>query len=133
MRMKSVGIALTALIALVGAASAQNPTGTLSGNVLSADAPLPAVLASVTSAALQGTRTAMTTANGAYILPFLPPGDYQIKFELDGFLPLERAVKVPAGQAVQLDAEMSSATVSEEIMVTGSLDNISTTPHAAVT
>ena len=133
MRMKSVGIALTALIALVGAASAQNPTGTLSGNVLSADAPLPGVLVSVTSAALQGTRTAMTTANGAYILPFLPPGDYQIKFELDGFLPLERAVKVPAGQAVQLDAEMSSATVSEEIMVTGSLDNISTTPQAAVT
>ena len=35
--------------------------------------------------ALQGTRTATTSANGDYIFPFLPPGDYTVTYELAGF------------------------------------------------
>lgn len=133
MRNRTFVLALVALLALAGLAHAQNPSSTLSGRITADSGSLPGVSVTASSPALQGSRTAVSTANGDYILPFLPPGDYQVKFELDGFLTLERMIKLPAGQGVQLDAEMSSATVSEEIVVTGSLDNISTSPQASVT
>ncbi len=114
-------------------AEAQNPTGTLSGRVTSPEGALPGVTVSITSPSLQLARSTTTSGNGDYILPLLPPGDYIVTFTLDGFSTLEQAVKISAGQDTGLDAEMSTATVSEEILVTGSLENISVTPQAAVT
>jgi outer membrane receptor for ferrienterochelin and colicin len=110
------------------------PTGTLSGRVTAADgSALPGVLVTVTSPALQGARTTTTSENGDYNVPLLPPGDYKATFELEGFLAPEREIKVSAAQSLRLDAEMAQATVSEEIVVTGTYETISTTPQAATT
>ena len=71
---------------------AQVPTGTISGRVVSSDdAPLPGVTVTVTSPNLQGERTVVTTENGDFVVPLLPPGDYTLVFELSGFQSLKRA------------------------------------------
>ena len=62
---------------------AQVPTATVSGRVVSADGlSLPGVTVTVTSANLLGERVLVTSENGDYIVPLLPPGDYTITFEL---------------------------------------------------
>jgi hypothetical protein len=97
---------------------AQVPTGTLSGRVDDGTASLPGVLVTITSPALQGTKTATTSVNGDYIFSFLPPGEYKVKFELQGFQTQETTIKISAAQTATLNATMPQATVAEEVTVT---------------
>lgn len=60
------------------------PTATVTGKVTSDQSPLPGVTVTVTSPNLQGARTAVTSAAGDYLVPFLPPGEYTVAFELEG-------------------------------------------------
>ena len=73
-----------AILALASLSSAQIPTGTLSGQVISDGAPLPLVVVTASSPVLQRERRVLTSDSGHYILPFLPPGEYRLSFELDG-------------------------------------------------
>ena len=50
---------------------AQNPTGTITGRVSYEGDALPGVTVTVTSPALQGQRTAITSANGDYTFKFI--------------------------------------------------------------
>lgn len=114
------------VVALALPALAQNPTGTLTGRVSDDKGEaLPGVAVTVSSPALQGTRTAVTSINGDYIFRFLPPGDYTIKFELQGFSTLETTKKISAAQTATVNAEMPLAQVAEEVTVTGSYETIS--------
>jgi outer membrane receptor protein involved in Fe transport len=109
-----------AAVLLAPAALAQNPTGTLTGSVTGPDgAGLPGVTVTATSPNLQGARVAVTGGNGSYKLAFLPPGEYQVTYELDGFATITRAVKLSAAVQTRSDIQMQLATVAEEIVVTG--------------
>ena len=123
-----VGIALIAAPAL-----AQVPTGTITGNVSYEGKALPGVMVTVASPALQGTRSAVTAANGDYLFRSLPPGDYTISFTLDGFRTLEIPVKVSVAQSKTVDAVMYPESVQEEIVVTGSFETISSNTQASTT
>lgn len=79
-----------------------NPTGTISGQVVSDVGILPGVTVTVQSPNLQGRRTVVTSENGDYIFPFLPPGDYTVTFELEGFQTVKETVRVAAAQSVPL-------------------------------
>jgi hypothetical protein len=122
-------------LGVLGAASAlgQNPTGTLTGNVTDGTSALPGVTVTVSSPYLQGIRTATTSVEGDYILKFLPPGEYRVKFELAGFQTIETAVKVSAAQMQKLDATMPQTRVAEEVTVVGTRDTISSGTTAATT
>ena len=86
-------LVLVCLLASATLAAAQVPTGTISGRVASSDdAPLPGVTVTVTSPNLQGERTVITSVNGDYVVPLLPPGDYTLVFELSGFQSVKREV-----------------------------------------
>src|SRR3954469_21363571 len=61
----------------------------------------PTVTVTATSTALQGTRVATTAQDGAYTLRALPPGDYTIKFERDGFATATRAIAVTVGMEIE--------------------------------
>ena len=102
-------------------ASAQGQqSGAVGGRVSSADRlPLPGVTVTVSSAALQGERTASTDINGIYSLPGLPPGQYVIRFELDNMSSVERRADVPLGGAVVVDQELALAPVNEVVEVRG--------------
>lgn len=135
MRLRTLVLsAVCALLVALPALSQGIPTGTLSGSVTAADgSALPGVLVTVTSPALQGTRTATTSEAGDYNIPLLPPGEYQVTYELEGFLSPQQAVKISVSQTTRVDAEMAQATVSEEIVVTGTYETISTSAPAATT
>jgi outer membrane receptor for ferrienterochelin and colicin len=112
---------------------AQVPTGTLTGHVTDGTNALPGVTVSVTSPNLQGTRSAVTTVNGDYILAFLPPGEYRVRFELQGFQTLDTSIKISAAQTAKLDAVMPVARIAEEVTVAGSYETISTSGTASTT
>ena len=91
MRVRIVLAVIAALCVAAGAA-AQTTTGTISGRVLDAQGgALPGATATAKSPNLQGSREAVTSENGDYILTGLPSGPYTITFELAGFQTQSRA------------------------------------------
>jgi Carboxypeptidase regulatory-like domain/TonB dependent receptor len=75
-----------------GVASAQT-TGTILGVVTDAQTgtPIAGALVVATSPFLQGPQTGLTDRNGAFRITLLPPGEYRIAAQLDGYLPAERS------------------------------------------
>jgi len=101
-------------------ASAQVPTGTISGRVVSSDdAPLPGVTVTATSPSLQGERAVVTTVNGDFVIPLLPPGDYTLVFELSAFQSIKRQVGVAGTQSVTVNETMAIGPVTEKLTVVG--------------
>jgi hypothetical protein len=85
-----VGVAIS--MVGVGAAQAQQGTGALTGTVFdnATRKPLADVIILVTSSALQEGQYTTTDASGFYRVPGLPPGNYKIRFEKEGFFPNEQ-------------------------------------------
>ncbi|HSS77339.1 MAG TPA: TonB-dependent receptor [Thermoanaerobaculia bacterium] len=110
-----------------------NPNSKLSGRVSTGTDPLPGVKVTVSSPNLQGSKSATTSNSGDYNFPSLPPGDYSVLFERDGLQSVKQELTLAAAQASTLDAEMAAAAVTEEIVVTGSLESISQSTQAATT
>ncbi len=127
-----LGLAIALLWALP-AFTQGNPFGKLSGRVTAGDQPLPGVKVTVVSPNLQGTKSTVTSATGDYLFPSLPPGEYTVTFEAQGLQTVKQVVAIGAAQSVPLDTEMAAAAVTEEIVVTGSLENISQTVQSATT
>src|SRR5919197_6049989 len=97
-----------------------NPTGAIRGEVRDPDnLPLPGVTVTAASPALQGRRDAVTSSNGDFIIPFLPPGDYTVTFELGGFRTETRTTGVAIAEAQPLRIRMELAAVTENVTVTG--------------
>ena len=85
MRVRFV-LAVFVVLAIAAGAAAQTTTGTISGRVLDVQgAALPGATATAKSPNLQGSREAVTSENGDYILTGLPSGPYTITFSLAGF------------------------------------------------
>ena len=110
---RSAVIGLAAALAILPGALAQaqtTPTGTITGHVEDAQGgALPGVTVSVTSPSLQGTRSATTSTNGDYILPFLPAGEYTVKFSLSSFAPKALTLRVQLAESVPLNAKLAVA------------------------
>jgi hypothetical protein len=131
MRARAVMIFVAAFLA-VAPGWAQVPTGTISGHVMSADGlPLPGVSVSVTGINLQGTRTAVTSANGDYIVPLLPPGDYTVSFQIENFQTATEVRSIAGTQNAGLDVTMSLAGVSATVTVVGQAQSFLETAHVA--
>ena len=80
--MELILVLLPFALLFAGIALAQgNPTSTLTGRVINEGQGLPGVTVNVKSPTLQGTRTAVTSVNGDFVLPQLPPGDYTVTFK----------------------------------------------------
>ena len=117
----TVFAALVVVVLAAVPSVAQVPTGTISGHVVSPDGqPLPGVTVTATSATLQGSRTTVSTANGDFIVPLLPPGDYTLTFELSGFQGLTKQVGVAGTQVVTLNETLTVGGVVETVTVTAS-------------
>src|SRR5262245_49473498 len=121
------------ILAIAAVAAAQgNPTGTISGRVVDPGGlAVPGAVVTVASPVLQGTRTATTSANGDYIIPFLPAGDYTVTFELQGFQTLKRTVTLTMAETLPLDVGLTMATVAESVTVSGQSPDIVTTATIA--
>jgi hypothetical protein len=119
MRVK-VFVAVVCLIFFAVLASAQVPTGTISGRVTdSSGGVLPGVTVTATSPNLQGPREIVTSAFGDYVIPLLPPGAYTVTFELSGFTTVTHQIDVASTETVPLDTTMGVGAVTEQITVRG--------------
>jgi len=116
----TVFVLAAAVLMAVPAAWAQAPAGNISGRVVSSDGqPLPGVLVEVSTPSAPGSRVAVTSANGDYLVALLPPGTYTVSFVLEGFQTLQRTLNVAGTQHATLDVTMSPQGVSVQVDVVG--------------
>jgi len=104
-------------------------TGTIRGIVRDDQGlAVPGVTVSTASPALQSVRSVITDAEGAYVFPNLPPGDYTVTFELSGFATINRKTTVPLGLVVEQNVTMKAAGVAETVEVVAEAPAPITTP-----
>ena len=72
---------------------------------------VPGVTVNVEGPNLQGILTVVTSENGDYILPQLPPGTYTVTFELSGFERQQKTVALAPTQTLPLNVDDGSGDV----------------------
>ena len=100
--------ALMLALAISASAFAQgggaSSTGTIQGRVTdSQGAVLPGVTVTATSPSALGAQTTVTSETGNYRFPAVPPGNYEVSYELAGFNTLKRS-----GISISLGLPVSS-------------------------
>ena len=115
--------AMAALFVLAGPAHAQQ-TGSITGRVAdTGGGVLPGVTVTATSDVLPAPRVTTTGANGEYRLPALPPGTYQLRFELSGMQTVTRnaVVQLQVDNVVNATLGVGGLTETVEVTATTSL------------
>lgn len=110
---------LTLFVCLLGTfLIAQVQTGNIYGKVTDEEgSPLPGVAVTLTSN-VTGTLTTITSSEGNFRFLSLPPGVYNLKFELPGFTTVERKnIIVTVGGNVTIRVEMKQAKLEEKVEV----------------
>ncbi|MCX6572076.1 MAG: TonB-dependent receptor [Candidatus Aminicenantes bacterium] len=129
-------LAITLLLAPI-AFSQSKETGAIRGVVTDEQgAPLPGVNVTISSQNLMGIRTFLTDAGGEFRFPALPPGEYQVKAELQGFgAVIREKIRVNTTSTLNIDIQMKASTISEEVTVTAQSPTIDvkSTETASVT
>jgi outer membrane receptor for ferrienterochelin and colicin len=106
------------LFSLATAALSQT-TGSIIGTVSDdSGAPLPGATVEARGPSLQGTKTAVTGADGSYRLSLLPPGSYTVAASLPQFGRAEQTIQVLLDRNVTADFRLR-ATAREEVVVSG--------------
>jgi outer membrane receptor protein involved in Fe transport len=135
MRLRVLWLAAVAVCCVHLTAFAQShTTGTVSGRVTDQQGgALAGATVTATATTLPGARTAVTSAHGDYILPFLPPGEYVISFERQGFTPASEVVAVASTQTIPVDVTLELESYVTNVTVTGSLSDAGARTSAAST
>ena len=123
MRLKTTGLVLclTAVLLSVLPVGAQDFRGRINGTVTdNTGAVLPGVTVTVSSPALIQPQVQVTSAAGDYRFLALPPGVYNLNFELAGFGSVNReGIRVVINQTLSVDMQLQVATLQETVTVTG--------------
>ncbi len=131
----TLALALIFSLAITGAAFGQaRLTGTITGQAKLDDGnPVPGVLVTVTSSALQGQRTSVTGETGEAIVRNLPPGTYTVTFELEGMASVQSSADVQLGQTTPVNVTMKVQEQEETIIVTGELPSVLASSEVSTT
>ena len=125
-------LAFAVALAFAGNAWAQgggaSSTGTIQGRVAdSQGAVLPGVTVTATSPALIQPQTTVTSETGNYRFPAVPPGTYEVTYELAGFNTLKRSgITITLGFTANVNVELALATLQETVTVSGASPVIDT-------
>ena len=122
LRILSLVVGLIALAA--GPAFAQAvgaTTGAINGKVSDATGGvMPGVTVTISSPSMQGVRTAVTNEEGSYRFPAIPPGEYKMTYELEGFSTVVReGIRVGLGFTATVNTELKVASLTESVTVSG--------------
>jgi hypothetical protein len=125
MRMKLLRLLRLAPLALLvaGVASAQT-TGTIIGVVTDAQSgkPVAGALVVATSSSLQGEQTVVSDKGGAFRIQALPPGDYKLSAQFDGYKTAERSdltVRLDKTIRANLALVPEAVQMEEQVVKTG--------------
>lgn len=124
MRLRVLIVCVAALlmaVPLVAAQTTSGSTGAINGRVIdNTKGVLPGVTVTIASPAQMGTRSTITNDEGQYRFPAVPPGEYTITYELQGFTTVTRqGIRVSVGFTATVDIEIGVASVQETVTVTG--------------
>src|SRR5215210_6306392 len=125
------GVVVMCVLSLLAAttAGAQVQTGSIVGVVSdTSGAVLPGVTVSLSGERLiGGTKTFTTDVTGSYRFDRLSPGEYSVKFELQGFKSVNRAeIRVNAAFTAAVNAKLEVGDLAETITVTGESPTVDT-------
>ena len=110
-----VSVATSTVIVTVAAGVLAADRGEIAGTVHdTSGAPLPGVTVTLTG---PERRTALTDARGTFAVTRLLPGEYRVQFDLPGFHPVMRQIRVEAGRAERLAVQMQAAAAAERLEV----------------
>ena len=109
------------VLLLPALAAAQDFRGRINGTVTdNTGAVLPGVTVTATSPALIQPQVQVTGTDGSYRFLALPPGVYEVMFELSGFQGVKReGIRVVINQTLTVDQQLQVATLQETVTVTG--------------
>jgi hypothetical protein len=107
------------VLVMTGIAAAQGiQTGTIRGTVVDQQGlTVPGVTVTATSPALQGPRTTVTDSGGVFSIPALPPGTYEVQYELSGFATVTQTSNVALGLVVEQNVTLRTAGLTETVEV----------------
>jgi outer membrane receptor protein involved in Fe transport len=125
MRIRTL-LTLLALVMSLTSLAAQGTTGQLAGRLVDAQG-LAVPGATVTVTGPQGAKTATTGADGRFNVPFLTPGVYSVKAELQGFKAVEQKdINVSLSGTADVSLKMEVGGVTEVVQVTGTVRAVDT-------
>ncbi len=137
MRNKLLSILAIALLLAPIAFSQSRETGAIIGVVTDdQDNPLPGVSVTLSGENLMGVRTYLTDANGVFRFPALPPGEYKVKAELQGFgTSIREKIRMNTTVTLNIDIQLKAADISEEVTVVAQSPtvDVKSTESASVT
>jgi hypothetical protein len=118
--MKKLLVAFAILAMLSSVAFGQIRGADIYGTVVLPDgSAIPGVAVTLTGDVL-GTKTTVTSEEGNFRFIQLPPGTYQLKFELEGFKTvINKGIRLYVGKNKNLSVQMETSTIKEEIVITG--------------
>jgi len=116
-------LALSLTVLLSGAASAQQPTGTVRGRIVASKTLRPIVGAQVS---IPGTgRGNVANADGNFILLNVPAGSHTLRVELIGYATAEQPVTVTANEVTTVEVQLTERAVAlDELVVTGTAGGV---------
>jgi len=118
--MHRLGVLVVLVFTLSGSLLAQAPTGTIAGTVTDqSGAVLPGATVTVTNKDTGASRVVQSGADGAFSIPALPPGPYDVLIELSGFQPTVSPVQVAIGSTATVRLTLQVSTRTEAITVVG--------------
>ena len=127
MRTGIVGLALALLAASTAGVLAQDTTGTITGRVVDPQG-LVVPGATITVIGQQAPRVVVSDGKGRFTAPFLTPGTYTVRAELQGFRPHElRNVEVRLAQTVDVDLALTVDALTDTVVVVPTVPVIDTT------
>jgi outer membrane receptor protein involved in Fe transport len=99
--------------------SQSKETGAIIGTIVDEEGtPLPGVTVTASSPKIMGERAVITDAEGEYRFPALPPGNYAIKAELEGFATTIREnIRLTTTTRLTVDLAMKLSSMEEEVTV----------------
>ena len=93
-------------------------TGSIRGTITDQqNLAVPGVTVTIQSPALQGVRSTVTAGDGTYSFLRLPPGRYEMTFEITAFAPVKRSIDVLLGLSAEQNVTLAAAGRTEEVQV----------------
>ena len=125
MSLRRRSVLFSAILLLVAlTAFGQATSSTLTGMVTTEGKPLPGVTVTISSPALLGTRTTVSGPSGDYVFPGIPPGRYDVRFELEGMQTVTRRADLRLAETSRVDTDLKVSAVAESITVTASAPSV---------
>lgn len=124
--LRAISIAVLTIVVLVATttASADIVTSSLTGRVTAGEQPLSGVRVTVTATDGPVSRTTTTATDGRYFVDALPPGRYDVTFELAAHQSLIRPVIVELGRVARADAVLEPNEDEETVTSTARTQSV---------